>query len=185
MNSIIWLFAGAVLGCLTSILIRRRRSDLLPNIIAGMVGAFVAGFLLPHVFGVSTINQGTFNLPALMISLGGAVFLLAVVNFFRRENNVKNEVIERNWAQVSDKIHTRWGKLTEEDVAKIDGNYSRFIAVLQARYGCTKKEAEGQIQGYLKAVLVNSGRSSVYDDHRAQVVDHLPVVAINETITPG
>jgi len=180
MNTIIWLFVGAVLGCLASILIRRRRSDLLPNIIAGMVGAFVAAFLLPHVFHVSTINQGTFSLPALMISLAGAIFLLAIVNFFRRENNVKNKVIERKWEQVRGKIHTRWGKLTEADVAKIDGNHDRFIATLQERYGCTKKEAENQIQGYLKAVLFNSGGSTiVYYDHRAQqqVIDHLPVAA--------
>ena len=172
MNLITWLFGGAVLGWLASIVVRRRRSAHLFNIIVGMVGAFVAGYLLTSVFRVSTINQGIFSLPALMISLGGAVFLLVVVNFFRRENNVKNVVIERKWAQVRSKIYARWDKLTEEDVAKIDGNYNRFIGVIQARYGCAKKEAEDQIQRYLKAVLVGSRHSFGYD--QAQVADHLP-----------
>ncbi len=173
MNPIIWLFAGAVTGWLASIVSRRRHSALLLNIIVGMVGAFVAGYLLPSVIGIGKINPaGTFSLPALMISLGGAVFLLAVVNFLRRENNVKSAVIERKWAQVHRKIHARWGKLTEEDVAEIDGNHNRFNATIQARYGCSNDEAEDQIQRYLKAVLVNSRRSLVFD--RAQVVDQLP-----------
>jgi len=171
MNSITWLFAGAVLGWLASIVVHRRHSAYLLNILVGMVGAFLAGYLLYPMFHISVNNPGVFSLPALLVSLGGAVFLLVVVNFFRRENNVKNQVIEGRWAQVGAKIHTRWGKLTEEDVAKIDGNHNRFIDTLQVRYGCTKKEAEDQIQRYLKAVLVDSGRPLVYD--RAQVVDHL------------
>jgi uncharacterized membrane protein YeaQ/YmgE (transglycosylase-associated protein family)/uncharacterized protein YjbJ (UPF0337 family) len=173
MNSITWLFAGAVLGLLASIVVRRRHSAYLLNILVGTVGAFLGGFLLYPMFHISVINSGAFNLPALLVSLGGAVFLLVVVNLFRRENNVNNQTIERRWAQVSAQIHTRWGKLTEEDVAKIDGNHNRFIDTLQARYGCTKNEAEDQIQRYLKAVLVDSRHSSsVYD--WAQVVDHLP-----------
>ena len=162
MNFITWLFAGGVLGWLASIVVGRRHSARLLNIMVGMLGAFVAGYLLSPVFRVSTIDQGTLNLPGLIISLGGAVFLLVVFNFFRREKNVKNEVIERKWAQVRSQIHTRWGKLTAEDVDKIDGNHEGFIATLRSRYGLSRKEAEDQIQSYLKAVLVDSGRSFMH-----------------------
>jgi uncharacterized membrane protein YeaQ/YmgE (transglycosylase-associated protein family)/uncharacterized protein YjbJ (UPF0337 family) len=151
MSYITWLFAGAVIGCLTTIVIRRRRSILPFNIIVGMIGAFVAGFFLPLVFHIRQINQGTFNLSVLMVSMGGAVILLVVVNFFRRENDVKNDVIEREWVKVRNKIHARWGKITEEDVDEINGNYNQFIITLQARYGFAKDEAEDQIQRYLKA----------------------------------
>lgn len=171
MNSITWLIAGAVLGWLTSIIIRRRSGQLV-NILVGMVGAFVAGYLVPPLFRVGPTNPEMINLPALMISLVGAVFLLAVVNFLRRENNVKTEVIERKWAQVRGKIHARWGKLTDEDVANINGNHNRFIVTLEKRYGCANKEAEDQIQRYLKSVLVDSGHPLVYE--HAQIVDHLP-----------
>jgi len=153
MNYITWLFAGAVLGWLATIVIRRRRSILLLNIMAGMVGAFVAGYLLPPVFQIRTINQGIFSLPVLMISLGGAGILLAAVNFLRREKDVKDDVIERKWEQVRNHIIARWGKLTEEDIDKIDGNHDRFIITLQARYGYAKEEADDQIQRYLKASL--------------------------------
>ncbi len=153
MNYIIWLFAGVVLGCLATVIIRNRRTDLLSNIIVGIVGAFVAGYILAPVSHINTINQGIISLPALWVSLIGAVVLLAVVNFFRREKNVKNGVIEGKWEQVRSKIHARWGKITDQDIAKIDSNHDQFIVTLQERYGYAKKEAEDQIQRYLKAVL--------------------------------
>ncbi len=153
MNYILWLFAGAVLGWLATLIVHSRRTDLLSNIIVGIAGAFLAGFLLAPMFHINTINQGTFSLPVLWVSLIGAVILLAVVNFFRREKNVKNGVIEGKWAQVSNKIHTRWGKLTEQDIVKINSNHTQFVVTLQERYGYAKKEAEEQIQRYVKAVL--------------------------------
>ncbi|MBI3177922.1 MAG: GlsB/YeaQ/YmgE family stress response membrane protein [Chloroflexi bacterium] len=83
LNFIVWLFAGAVIGWVAS-MVMRTPEGLLLNIIVGVVGAFVAGYLLTPFFGISTINQGNFSIPALLVSLGGAVILLAVVNLFRR-----------------------------------------------------------------------------------------------------
>jgi uncharacterized membrane protein YeaQ/YmgE (transglycosylase-associated protein family) len=67
-------------------MIMRRNSQqgMLIDIVVGIVGAFVAGYLLTPLFGIGTINQNNFSLPALLVSLGGAVILLAVVNLFRR-----------------------------------------------------------------------------------------------------
>jgi uncharacterized membrane protein YeaQ/YmgE (transglycosylase-associated protein family)/uncharacterized protein YjbJ (UPF0337 family) len=172
MNSIIWIFAGAALGWLAPIILRRRHADQLLNILVGMVGAFLAGYLFPRVFRIAPVTSGIFSFAALIIALGGAALLLVIFNFFRRENNVKNEVIERDWPQLRDKIHTRWGKLTDEDVAKIDGSHNRFIATLQERYGWSKSESEDQIQRYLKSILVDSGRFLSHE--REQTDDRSP-----------
>jgi uncharacterized membrane protein YeaQ/YmgE (transglycosylase-associated protein family) len=48
------------------------------------VGAFIAGMFLSPLFGVPTINQNSFSIAALLVSLLGAVILLAVLNLFRR-----------------------------------------------------------------------------------------------------
>lgn len=80
---IVWILVGAVIGWLATT-IMHDRSGLLINIIVGIVGAFVAGYLLTPIFHISTINQGAYSIPALLVSLGGAIILLAVVNFFRR-----------------------------------------------------------------------------------------------------
>ena len=54
------------------------------NIVVGIIGAMVAGFLLTPLFGIGTINQNSFSLPALFVSPLGAIILLAIVNLFRR-----------------------------------------------------------------------------------------------------
>lgn len=84
-NFLVWVIVGGLLGWLASILMRTdAQQGPLLNIIVGIVGAFVAGLVLSPMFGISTINQNNFSLPALMLSLGGAVILLAIVNLFRR-----------------------------------------------------------------------------------------------------
>ena len=83
MNFIIWLIVGAIVGWVATSLMGRR-DGLLMNIIVGIVGAFVAGYVLTPFFGISTINQNNFSLPAMLVSLGGAIILLFVVSLFTR-----------------------------------------------------------------------------------------------------
>jgi uncharacterized membrane protein YeaQ/YmgE (transglycosylase-associated protein family) len=83
-NFIVWLIVGAVIGWVASSLMVQRQGLLL-NIIVGIVGAFLAGIVLTPYFGISTINQNNFSFPALLVSLLGAVILLAVVSLFRRQ----------------------------------------------------------------------------------------------------
>lgn len=84
-NFIIWIIAGAILGWLASrIMGTNGQQGLLLDIVVGIVGAFVAGWFLTPLFGISTINQNNFSLPALLVSLVGAVILLAVIRLFRR-----------------------------------------------------------------------------------------------------
>lgn len=80
-NLIIWLVAGAVIGWLASMVMRTdAQQGIILNIIVGIVGAMIGGYL----FGAGTINQSAFNTSALLVSLVGAVILLAVVNLIRR-----------------------------------------------------------------------------------------------------
>lgn len=85
MNFIIWIIVGGIIGWVASIIMRTNsRQGLLLDILVGIVGAFVAGIVLTPLFGISTINQNNFSLPALLVSLMGAIILLAVVSLFRR-----------------------------------------------------------------------------------------------------
>jgi uncharacterized membrane protein YeaQ/YmgE (transglycosylase-associated protein family) len=85
MNIIIWLVVGGVLGWLASLIMRTNaQQGIILNVVVGVVGALLAGWFLSPLFGVSTINQSNFSLPGLLISLLGAVVLLAIVNFIRR-----------------------------------------------------------------------------------------------------
>ena len=82
-NFIVWIVVGAIIGWVAS-MIMRTRGGLLVNIIVGIVGAFIAGLVLTPLLGIGTINQNNFSLPALIVSLLGAIILLAIVSLFQR-----------------------------------------------------------------------------------------------------
>ena len=85
MNLIIWLVIGGVVGWLASLLMRTdEQQGIVLNVVVGVVGAFLAGWFISPLVGVGTINQNDFSLASVLVSLIGAVILLAIVNLFRR-----------------------------------------------------------------------------------------------------
>jgi uncharacterized membrane protein YeaQ/YmgE (transglycosylase-associated protein family) len=82
MNLIIYLIVAAVIGWVATE-IMHDRSNLLINIIVAIIGAFLAGYFLSPIFHVGTINDA-FTVPTMLVTLLGAVILLAVLNLFRR-----------------------------------------------------------------------------------------------------
>jgi uncharacterized membrane protein YeaQ/YmgE (transglycosylase-associated protein family) len=85
MNLLLWIIVGGIIGWIASMIMDTdREQGILLNIVVGVVGAFVAGMFLSPLLGVGTINDSNFSLPSLLVSLVGAVILLAIVNLFRR-----------------------------------------------------------------------------------------------------
>lgn len=85
MNIIIWLIVGGLIGWVASKFMRTdAQQGIVLNVVVGIVGAVLGGWFLSPLVGVSTINQNNFSLPSLLVSLGGAVALLAIVNVIRR-----------------------------------------------------------------------------------------------------
>jgi uncharacterized membrane protein YeaQ/YmgE (transglycosylase-associated protein family) len=84
-NFVIWIVVGGLLGWVASRLMGTDgQQGTLLNIVVGIAGAFIAGWFISPLVGVGTINQGNFSIGALVVSLVGAVILLAVVNMLRR-----------------------------------------------------------------------------------------------------
>lgn len=87
MNFLSWIVIGGVIGWLASVVMKTDgQQGLLLNIIVGIVGAFLGGFLLSPLFGAGTINGNDFSGPSLVISFLGALILLALVNLVRRRS---------------------------------------------------------------------------------------------------
>lgn len=85
MNLVIWLVVGGVIGWIASIIMKTdAQQGLLLNVVVGIVGALIGGWLLSPLVGAGTLNQGDFSLAGLFVSLVGAVVLLFVVNLIRR-----------------------------------------------------------------------------------------------------
>jgi uncharacterized membrane protein YeaQ/YmgE (transglycosylase-associated protein family) len=85
MNFIIWLVVGGIIGWLASIFMKTDgQQGIFLNVVVGIVGALLAGWLITPLVGVGTINQSDFSLPALIVSFGGAVILLALMGILKR-----------------------------------------------------------------------------------------------------
>jgi uncharacterized membrane protein YeaQ/YmgE (transglycosylase-associated protein family) len=85
MNIIVWLIVGGLIGWVASMVMRTdARQGMILNVVVGIVGAMLGGWLLSPLVGGATINQGDLSVMGLLVSLGGAVLLLAIVNLIRR-----------------------------------------------------------------------------------------------------
>jgi len=85
MNFIVWLIVGGIIGWIASkIMNTDAQQGVFLNVVVGIVGAFLGGMVISPLVGVPTINQDSLSLGALLVSLVGAVILLAIVNLFRR-----------------------------------------------------------------------------------------------------
>lgn len=85
MNFIIWLIVGGIIGWIASMIMKTDgQQGIVLNIVVGLVGALLGGWLISPLLGAGTINQNDFSLTSLLVSLVGAIILLAIVNLFRR-----------------------------------------------------------------------------------------------------
>jgi uncharacterized membrane protein YeaQ/YmgE (transglycosylase-associated protein family) len=80
MGLIVWLIIGGIVGWLASIVMKTdAQQGILLNIVVGIVGASLGGWLLG-----GSINTGGISLRSIVVSLVGAILLLALVNLIQR-----------------------------------------------------------------------------------------------------
>ena len=85
MNFIIWIVVGGIIGWLASMVMRTdAQQGMFLNIVVGIVGAMLGGWLIAPLLGQGTINSNDFSLGGLAVSFIGALILLAIVNLVRR-----------------------------------------------------------------------------------------------------
>jgi uncharacterized protein YjbJ (UPF0337 family) len=59
---------------------------------------------------------------------------------------MNKNIFEGKWKQMRGQIKATWGKLTDDDLEKIAGNYEKFIGLLQERYGYNRERAEEEVK---------------------------------------
>lgn len=81
MGFILWIVVGGIIGWLASIIMRTdAQQGIFLNIIVGIVGAFIGGLIVSG----GSINNAGLTVTSFLVSLLGAVILLAIVNLVRR-----------------------------------------------------------------------------------------------------
>lgn len=62
---------------------------------------------------------------------------------------MNSDILKGKWNQVKGNIKQQWGDLTDNDIARIEGNYDEFVGILQERYGYTRERAAREVDDYL------------------------------------
>ena len=83
MGLILLLIVGGLIGWVAS-MIMRDNSGLILNIVIGIVGSILAGLIITPLIGGAPITSGVISIQSILVSLLGAVVLLAIVNLFKR-----------------------------------------------------------------------------------------------------
>lgn len=65
---------------------------------------------------------------------------------------MNQDTLKGQWKQLIGKAKTTWGKLTDDELLKIEGHAQRLSGLVQERYGATREEAEAQVKKFFEGV---------------------------------
>lgn len=65
---------------------------------------------------------------------------------------MNQDILVGNWKQLKGKVKTQWGKLTDDDLALIEGKRDVLAGKIQERYGYSKDEAEKTLKEWEKSL---------------------------------
>ena len=62
--------------------------------------------------------------------------------------HMDNNVFSGKWKQFKGNVKEQWGKLTNDDLERVDGKWENLVGRIQERYGKTRDEADKEARSY-------------------------------------
>jgi uncharacterized protein YjbJ (UPF0337 family) len=69
---------------------------------------------------------------------------------------MNRDVLQGKWKQIRGRVKEQWGKLTDDQVDQVNGNYDRLTGMLQEQYGYSVDKARMEVDSFLKKQDVDS-----------------------------
>ena len=63
---------------------------------------------------------------------------------------MNTDVLAGKWKQVQGEIKKQWGKLTDDDLAMVEGQQDKLVGLVQERYGYAREQAEREVDQFLQ-----------------------------------
>jgi uncharacterized protein YjbJ (UPF0337 family) len=70
----------------------------------------------------------------------------------KRERAVNWDTVNGQWKQFRGKAKENWGKLTDDDLDRIEGKRDQLLGAVEQRYGIARDEAEKQVRNFETAL---------------------------------
>lgn len=86
MSIIGWLVLGLASGFIASKIVNKTGEGIVMDIVLGIVGAIVGGFLFTHFFGVEGVTG--FNFYSMFVAVAGAIVVLLLYHLVARRRNI-------------------------------------------------------------------------------------------------
>jgi uncharacterized protein YjbJ (UPF0337 family) len=64
---------------------------------------------------------------------------------------MNTDVLQGKWTQLKGNVRKQWGKLTDDDVDKIQGDAEILMGRIQERYGRSRDEAKREVDNWLQS----------------------------------
>jgi uncharacterized protein YjbJ (UPF0337 family) len=66
------------------------------------------------------------------------------------EKTMNWDQVKGNWKTFKGQVKQQWGKLTDDDLERVEGKREELAGRIQARYGCAKEQAEAELDTFVK-----------------------------------
>ncbi len=60
--------------------------------------------------------------------------------------------VQGDWKQFSGKVKQKWGQLTNDDLAQINGNREQLEGKIQSRYGLAKDKVKADVESWVNGL---------------------------------
>jgi uncharacterized protein YjbJ (UPF0337 family) len=58
------------------------------------------------------------------------------------------DMIAGRWDEIRGDVRSRWARITDDDLARADGDFDYLVDLVQARYGMIREVAERQVRDF-------------------------------------
>lgn len=62
---------------------------------------------------------------------------------------MNKQMLKGNWNQFKGQVKRQWGRLTDDDLTKVEGDFDRLVGVIQERYGLARQQARQELESFL------------------------------------
>ena len=69
---------------------------------------------------------------------------------------MNSDTLKGQWHQVKGEVKTQWGKLTDSDLDRIEGQSEKLIGAIQERYGYARDRAEQEVNDFKAGSKIDS-----------------------------